>query len=65
MIHAALLSAIVFEAISHVGHAIHELAENTSHALSSIGHSAAEIGKEAPEIAKASKVATAAGVQIA
>ena len=65
LIHAALLSAIVFEAISHVGHAIRELAENTSHALSSIGHSAAEIGKETPEIVKASRAATAAGVQIA
>jgi gas vesicle protein len=64
LIHTALLLAIIFEAVSHIGHAIKELAENTSHALESIGHSAVEIGKEASALPKAARVAVTAGAQI-
>ena len=64
LIHTALLLAIIFEAVSHIGHAILELAENTSHALESIGHSAVEIGKEASALPKMARAAAAAGAQI-
>lgn len=64
LIHTALLIAIIFEAISHIGHAVHELAKNTSHALESIGHSAAEIGKETSAVSKTIKAAGGAGAQI-
>jgi hypothetical protein len=65
LIHTALLFAIIVEAITHIGHAVKELAQNTSHALESIGHSAAEISKEAPALSKTARGAATAGAQIA
>lgn len=65
LIHTALLSAIIVEAISHIGHAVKEFAQNTHHAIETIGHSAVEIGKEASAVSKTVRGAAAAGAQIA
>ena len=56
ILHVAVLSAIILEAVVHIGHALLEFSKNSSGAMKSISFGAYEVGKEAGGIA--SKVGT-------
>ena len=65
LVHVALLSVIVIEAITHLVHAVHEIMTHTAQAVKTVAHSGAEIGIEGSGVVKGAGTAAKAGTDIA
>ena len=66
ILHIAVLSAIIMEAVLHIGHALYEFGHSAADAMKKISFGAYEVGKEAGGIAsKIGRAGVTAGVAAA